>query len=133
MNLEYKKLLLFNLLSLNETIVTKLLSASLKKLSMDAITSKLAHHLASVPARIKAIPENELHGQPAPGKWSKKEIMGHLIDSALYNLMRFSQAQYKPLPYVVEGYAQDDLVHINDYQNLPLTSILDTWQALNKH
>lgn len=100
---------------------------------MDIVVSKLRSHLTEVPERIRKLSDAELHHKAAPGKWSKIEIMGHLIDSARYNLLRFTEAQYKPLPYVVEGYAQDDLVRVNDYQNLPVETILDTWKALNNH
>ncbi len=100
---------------------------------MKLLISRLEKHLDDVPARIKSFSANELLKKPAPGKWSKKEIMGHLVDSAIYNIIRFTQAQYQPSPYVVEGYAQDDLVAVNDYQNLPLEHILETWKCLNRH
>lgn len=100
---------------------------------MDTSVSKLRSHLTEVPESIRKLSDEELHRKAAPGKWSKIEIMGHLIDSVRYNLFRFTEAQYKPLPYVVEGYSQDDLVRVNDYQNLPLETILDTWTVLNNH
>lgn len=100
---------------------------------MDIVVSKLKSHIKRLPQEIRKFTGSELYSRPAQGKWSKIEIMGHLVDSARYNLLRFTEAQYKPLPYVVEGYAQDDLVRVNDYQNLPLETILDTWTALNNH
>ena len=70
--------------------------------------------------------------KPAPGKWSKQEILGHLIDSALNNLKRFTDAQYAPQPYQVLRYQQDDCVIINRYQQLPLEHLLQLWSLLNK-
>ena len=37
--------------------------------------------------------ESETAVRPAPDKWSKKEILGHLLDSAVNNHHRFVRAQ----------------------------------------
>jgi len=47
---------------------------------------------------MQAISEKDLAAKPAPNKWSKKEIIGHLIDSALTNSRRFIVAQYEENP-----------------------------------
>ena len=99
---------------------------------MNEIIVRLNQHLNEVPKKLKAIPESELTKKPMPGKWSRKEVLGHLVDSAIYNIVRFTEAQYLPQPYVVEGYAQDKLVAVNDYQNLPLEHILLLWEKLNR-
>ncbi len=39
--------------------------------------------------------------KPIPSKWSKKEILGHLIDSAQTNIRRFVLGQYEEQPYLV--------------------------------
>lgn len=69
-----------------------------------------------------------------PSKWSKKEILGHLIDSAQNNLRRFLEIQYQPLdtPYMIQTYAQDELVRHNHYQLLPLQHILRLWVSTNE-
>lgn len=99
---------------------------------MKFLIGRLEKYLDEVPGRTQSFSEEELLKKPAPGKWSKKEIMGHLVDSAIHNIIRFTQAQYKPSPYVVEGYEQDNLVAVNGYQNLPLEHILETWMRLNR-
>ncbi|UPZ14539.1 hypothetical protein [Flavobacterium humidisoli] len=33
--------------------------------------------------------QNEILDAKNPGKWSKKEVLGHLVDSAIHNLVRF--------------------------------------------
>ena len=71
--------------------------------------------------------------KPAPGKWSKQEILGHLIDSAINNLKRFTEIQFLPQPYKVVSYDQVNLVIVSDYQNLPIDHLLGLWQALNRH
>lgn len=63
--------------------------------------------------------------------WSPREIIGHLCDSARYNLMRFSEAQYVPGPYTISIYNQVELVKIMDYQNQDDASLLSFWAGLN--
>lgn len=66
-------------------------------------------------------------------KWSKKEILGHLIDSAIYNLQRFTEIQHSELPFTIKTYKQDELVLINDYQNKNKQELFSLWLQLNKH
>lgn len=69
----------------------------------------------------------------APNRWSKKEVLGHLIDSATNNIRRFVEAQFKPRPYLVQPYDQDQCVAVNQYQSLPVSELLSLWTALNRH
>ncbi len=69
----------------------------------------------------------------SPEKWSKKEILGHLIDSAMNNTRRFTEAQYSKTRYTVSEYAQDDLVKINNYQQENIDDLFKLWFLLNKH
>ena len=66
-------------------------------------------------------------------KWSKKEILGHLIDSAINNLQRFTEIQYYEKPYKIRPYNQDALVKYNDYQNKNNQNLFDLWLHLNRH
>ena len=92
----------------------------------------LTAHLNNIPTRIQEIPAEELLQKPAPGKWSKKEILGHLIDSAINNLKRFVDAQHFPQPYTVQRYLQDHCVVANRYNDLPLDHLLLLWKSLNQ-
>lgn len=64
-----------------------------------------------------------------PEKWSKKEIVGHLIDSAHNNLRRFIVGQYQTHDKII--YQQDFWVAANNYQKMPQSSIIALWQLLN--
>lgn len=79
---------------------------------------------------LKAIPEKEFEDKPSPSKWSKKEIVGHLIDSAQNNLRRFIVAQYETKPRVV--YDQDQWVKLAGYQQWNSSDIVQLWYLLNK-
>ena len=101
-------------------------------IDVKASIDKLENHIESFQAKMKKLSADELLYRNAEGKWSKKEILGHLIDSAINNLKRFTDAQHSTLPYKVINYQQVDLVIINDYQNLPLEHLLDLWRSLNR-
>lgn len=83
--------------------------------------------------KIKNISEDTMSVKPAPGKWSKKEILGHLIDSAANNHSRFVRAQFESSPFKVQKYLQDDWVSTQDYINMRTPDIIDMWQTYNAH
>ena len=101
-------------------------------MAIKQVVDRLTAHLKKIPARYQQFSEDELLRRPAPNKWSKKEILGHLCDSALNNLKRFEDIQCLPQPYTVVGYKQDALVAINRYQELPLDHVLQLWKTLNQ-
>ncbi len=75
--------------------------------------------------------EEELCFRPALDKWSKKEIIGHLIDSAQTNIRRFIVAQYQINPDIV--YEQNYWVAAQNYQHYNAGDLINLWQLLNKH
>lgn len=77
-------------------------------------------------------PDTVARGRPAPGKWSIKEIIGHLIDSACNNHRRFVVAQLKP-GLVFDGYEQDGWVRAQQYQESPWPALASFWAAYNHH
>jgi DinB superfamily len=75
--------------------------------------------------------EETISFKPAENKWSKKEVIGHLIDSAQNNIRRFITAQYQNNPHVV--YDQNIWVTIQHYQNYNTAALINLWQLLNRH
>jgi len=66
------------------------------------------------------------------GKWSKKEILGHLVDSAIHNLVRFTEINYIEKPYRHRPYNQIDLVNLNQYQIMDIHDLTELWLSINK-
>ncbi len=93
---------------------------------------RLAELIRTTTESYRAFSSIELLAQPAPGKWSKQQILGHLIDSAINNLKRFTDAQITEEPYVITSYRQDELMEVNHYQNLPVEHLLNLWQSINQ-
>lgn len=81
---------------------------------------------------LRAIPDAVASARPAPGKWSVKEIIGHLIDSAANNHQRFVRARWQE-DLVFPGYAQDDWVTAQEYQTAPWPELVTLWQSYNRH
>ena len=81
-------------------------------------------------SNLKNISEEEYSQKPSPTKWSKKEMLGHLIDSAQSNIRRFVIAQYEENPAI--GYNQDKWVTIVNYQQWDTSDIINLWYLLNK-
>lgn len=93
---------------------------------------RLTKYIQAIPAEARKLSSEAILQKPSPAKWSKQEILGHLIDSAVNNLKRFTEIQFLPQPYTVVSYQQDELVRVNNYQQLPLDHLFDLWAALNK-
>jgi hypothetical protein len=79
--------------------------------------------------KFSEITENEWSFKPKPGKWSRKELLGHLVDSAGTNLRRFVYAQYKQKEKIV--YYQDEWVKYQNYQKADTGEIILLWKLLN--
>jgi hypothetical protein len=99
--------------------------------SMKEITQQLKIIIDKHTELLYKIPLNELEAKPNPNKWSRKEIIGHLIDSAQNNIRRFVVAQHEHHPYIV--YAQDSWVAAANYQQYPVKDLIELWVLLNKH
>ena len=81
---------------------------------------------------LELMSDEETRRRPAPGKWSPREIIGHLIDSASNNHQRFVRAQFQD-DLVFPGYAQDAWGSAQRYQDAPWNELLTLWRAFNLH
>ncbi|HFK5567854.1 TPA: DinB family protein [Elizabethkingia anophelis] len=79
--------------------------------------------------RFETISEDEWSYKASPEKWSRKEILGHLCDSAFTNIRRFVVTQYKENENIV--YDQDEWVKAQNYQNIPTAEVINLWKSLN--
>jgi hypothetical protein len=75
--------------------------------------------------------QNEILDAKNPGKWSKKEVLGHLVDSAIHNLVRFTEINYSEKPYRHRPYNQIDLVNLNQYQKTDIKELTQLWFSIN--
>ena len=79
-----------------------------------------------------ALSDEESAARRAPGAWSPREVIGHLIDSAANNHGRFVRAQLQD-DLVFPGYAQDAWVGAQGYQDASWPDLVALWRAYNLH
>jgi len=92
---------------------------------------RLSYLVNIIPALISKIPDEEFDRIPAPGKWSKKQILGHLIDSATNNHQRFIRIQFENEPAIY--YDQDNWNLHNHHQELSKKHHIAFWTIYNIH
>ena len=97
---------------------------------MELIAKNLQNLIDEWTGRMDAIPDEKLAEKPEPTRWSKKEIIGHLIDSAQNNLRRFICSQYESVPPKI-FYDQNFWVIANDYQHMRKEDIIALWRLIN--
>jgi hypothetical protein len=85
----------------------------------------------AVPALL-ALDDGATTRPPAPGKWSAREIVGHLVDSASNNHQRFVRMRDHD-DLVVDGYEQDFWVAAQRYQEAPWAELVLLWATYNRH
>ena len=66
------------------------------------------------------------------GKWSRKEILGHLIDSAANNHQRFVRLQHEEM-LVYPSYRGDEWVRSQNYAAREWREMVELWLAYNRH
>lgn len=67
----------------------------------------------------------------APGKWSRKQILGHMVDSAANNHQRFVRAQYRDKTPI--SYDGDTWVKAQDYNSEDAKVLVELWINYNLH
>lgn len=96
---------------------------------MSTYVVELREAVNSVTPRLLALGDASATA-PAAGKWSPREIIGHLVDSATNNYGRFVRGQLQD-DLVFPGYAQDDWVRIGRYRDAPWEELVTLWRTIN--
>jgi hypothetical protein len=86
--------------------------------------------LEKAPIILTQISEEKMSEKPVPNKWSKKEIIGHLIDSATNNHQRIVRGQFEAIPEIC--YDQNKWNEYNFYQQIDSKQIILFWTIYNK-
>jgi hypothetical protein len=97
-----------------------------------AIAAQLDDTLEQVGLRLRAISADAAAARPGPHQWSKKEILGHLIDSAANNHQRFVRLQSED-GLVLPSYQQNEWVRAQNYHGRDWQALIDLWLAYNRH
>ena len=98
----------------------------------DSIARDLREAVASAAPRLASLSEAEASRPLAHGKWSPKEVIGHLIDSVSHNHQRFVRARFVD-HLEFGGYEQDRWVAEQRYAAVPWTELVELWRLFNLH
>ena len=82
-------------------------------------------------AFLKTLSEEQAEQPPAPGKWSVKQVIGHLCDGErvlVYRAMRIARADKTPLA----GYEQDDYVRESNAHERSLSDLAAEHEAVRR-
>lgn len=94
------------------------------------VANELRQIITTYSTAFSSMPEADFSDKPNPEKWSKKEVVGHLIDSAQNNLRRFIVGQYDHVPpHIV--YDQNFWVKANGYQEMTSLDVIVLWTLVN--
>ena len=99
---------------------------------MKDIARQIRSLISKVEPQLSCMNHDEMGFKPDPHEWSKKEILGHLIDSAANNHQRFVRAVNK-VAARFPTYDQDEWVRIKRHNEAPWPSLFALWSAYNLH
>ena len=88
--------------------------------------------LDAASGQLRRLSPAEAASRPQPGAWSKKEELGHLVDSAINNYARIIRVQKEDAP-ALPGYQQDAWVERQGYDDYDWRDLTALWRALNGH
>lgn len=95
----------------------------------EALAQQLTEIVESSLQKFSSISEEDWNSKPLPEKWSKKEVLGHLADSAINNINRFIRIQHGDQTNLY--YDQNFWVKASDYEHQDLESVKTLWYSLN--
>jgi len=94
-----------------------------------SVAQQLQKIIADYSEKLSRLSEEDFSYRSAPGKWSRKEELGHIIDSAHNNLRRLVVSQYENQPGIV--YDQNFWVKAFNYHHQPAQQLVMLWKLLN--
>ena len=113
-------------------MVRYLKDANVALLGPAELSERLAVVLREAMPWLLTISEAEASVPEREGKWSAKQVIGHLTDSAVNNLGRIMRMQIELGPSL-PGYEQVAWVNLQHYAEREWAQVLALWFALNEH
>ena len=99
---------------------------------MKEITEQLTQIVGTAEPKLRQISAPESARPLAPGRWSRKQVIGHLIDSASNNHQRFVRAMLQP-SLDFPRYDQDGNVRVQAVQEADWGMLVSLWAAYNRY
>jgi len=97
---------------------------------MKEFVSGFRNVILSSEEKFLTISDEQSSRKPSPGKWSSKQILGHLVDSSINNMTRFINGQFQD-ELVFSGYNQDKWVEAQNYDAAEWHFVISLWKNNN--
>ena len=98
------------------------------------VAQRLSEIVAAALPWLEGISGAQASQPPAPGKWSAKQVLGHLIDSAVNNLQRIVRLETAAGGEILSlGYEQEAWVDAQRYADRDWVTLVELWRVLNEH
>jgi hypothetical protein len=98
----------------------------------EQLISQLHQLLDRVPPALRSISEEKASAGSGPDKWSAKQELGHLLDSAVVNHYRWVRVLSEDSP-TLPGYDGPSWVNLHNYKDRGWSDLIDTWVRMNEH
>ena len=95
-----------------------------------SIQVRFEREINQAETRLRSVSEEASRTSIRPGGWTRKQVLGHLIDSALNNHQRFVRAALQD-EYRGPTYEQDGWVKMHAYDSIPWRVLVDLWLSQN--
>jgi hypothetical protein len=95
------------------------------------IASDLGRTVAQAQPLLMKLDNAGTSTRPSQKKWAKKQILGHLLDSAGNNHQRFVRATLQG-NLTFPGYEQERLVELQKFTEVDWNFLVDFWAAQNR-
>jgi hypothetical protein len=99
---------------------------------MKELSEKLTQAVDAAQVVLRRVTEQDSIMPALPGGWSRKQVLGHLIDSASNNHQRFVRAALQPT-LALPGYDQDGCVRVQAVQEAPWSLLVALWGEYNRY
>lgn len=99
---------------------------------MRELSADLIRAVEAGESRLRGISDAEAQKPVLRGGWSRKQVIGHLIDSASNNHQRFVRASLEG-SLEFPGYDQDGCVRVEAVQAADWRQLLVLWAAYNRY
>jgi hypothetical protein len=94
------------------------------------LARSLEDAVAAAAPQLRSLSDAVTAEKPSPNKWSRKEELGHLIDSATNNHVRFVRGSLET-EYRGPSYDGDGWVSLHAYRDTQWTDLIEFWERYN--
>lgn len=95
------------------------------------IMATLRQQPEQIKAMFSALSDEQANYSYAPGKWTIKQLLGHMIDTErvfAYRVLRIARNDSTPL----EGFEQDDYVHYGPHARSRMADLVEEFDVVRK-